>query len=265
LFRAFGVLAVVVLALAGCGSSKKTDSGSSGSSAGFAQKANAACAQRGLEIEASDRKFVTAKSASDALPAIQGTVSADKKALQAWSSIKAPSDQQVKFQSFLSIERQLLKMDQQRLQLVHADDPKKYSDLTDRRNKVGEQALPIAQSLGLQSCALKLPAADESAVRDVITRSVTTHPASLCTSVFTENYIKQAYPQHPGVAECQRQQAKSRDAKSVDFKKIVGAGQSAEATVVPHGGDSDNQMTRLFLLKQGTWKLDAFFVRPKKK
>ncbi len=244
-----GLAIAAAIALTACGGGSNSSS-TSGTSASFVIKANAACQTGSAAFLAAQAKPVTSTSAAVALAGnLAGIVQQEVSSLKA---LTPPSNVASAYQTFVGKQQEQLSDLQAGKSAAQKNDNAAFTASQARFFAATVQSLPYASTAGLSICAEQLPASDQAAIKQLAVTTATHPTASDCTSVFTQRLIATNFG--GSVAKCQQEFPKGA-APSASVLVLYGV--LPAATVILHQGSKPSSVVLDLLKVNGTWKIDS--------
>jgi hypothetical protein len=170
--------------------------------------------------------------------------------------LEPPEESSDDFDSFTSSleERNELLREQQQA-ASRGDEPtvqRTDAEIRDVDQRTGE----VAEEIGFEACAGRLPEEEQEEVRAVLEDVTTTGDPAHCTEDYTETFVEGG----GGLEACRKGESdQAAQADSVEIGEISGVSQtSATAEVTFSGGANDGKtLVHFMVYEDGRWKVDG--------
>jgi hypothetical protein len=192
---------------------------------------------------------------------LEDRIPISEQAISDLRELEPPEESSDDFESFLSDfeERNELLREQQRA-ASQADQPAVERTDAEIRD-VDRRSVQLAEKIGFEACANKLPEEEQDEVEAVLNDITTTGDPAHCTEDYTENLVESA----GSLEDCRRAESdQAAQADSVEIGPIGGVSEtSANAEVTFRGGANDGKtLTHFLVFEDGRWKLDGVVEVP---
>jgi hypothetical protein len=253
------VLAIVTAALGlpACGGDGSSDEGSSNND--FEAEANRICAEltggivrAQLRVGANTDSAGTADAERSALPLRVA-------ALSRLQRLDPPRSKRSLYSRYLALRRHQIELLRKEVSAFDAGEERAFSSFGSRAGAAAQAHVRIARRLGLQSCGLRLSAADaRAAKRSVLDLEATSRSKSACGALLTRQYVEGYFPRS-GYAGCRRHAVSLRGQPRFElrFEGTTGVDQVVAQVTYSAVGKrfAGHSETATLVYRDGRWKL----------